>query len=149
MGRCVILGHADNGITGPCEPHFQAGESQLRWCKKICSFLFGARKLRKCVLESSIARNSIGNRFPVQKYIGAMVRKSIRVVLVAENDLIEVASDPDNCRFVTEVGQRGLPLYRTTEKKHHLRGEQYLSPAWKCGSHAAFDVYDYRFNAFC
>ena len=28
------------------------------------------------------------------KYIGAMVRKSIRVVLVAENDLIEVASDP-------------------------------------------------------
>ena len=45
-----------------------------------------------------------------------MVRKSIRVVLVAENDLIEVASDPDNFRFVTEVGQGGLPLYRTTEK---------------------------------
>ena len=46
-----------------------------------------------------------------------MVRKSVRVVLVAENDLIEVASDPDNFRFVTEVGQGGLPLYRTTEKK--------------------------------
>ena len=45
-----------------------------------------------------------------------MVRLSIRVVLVAENDLIEVASDPDNFRFVTEVGQGGLPLYRTTEK---------------------------------
>ena len=45
-----------------------------------------------------------------------MVRWSIRVVLVAENDLIEVASDPDNFRFVTEVGQGGLPLYRTTEK---------------------------------
>ena len=44
-----------------------------------------------------------------------MVRKSIRVVLVAENDLIEVASDPDNFRFVTEAGQGGLPLYRTTE----------------------------------
>ena len=52
----------------------------------------------------------------MQKYVGAMVRKSIRVVLVAENDLIEVASDPDNFRFVTEVGQGGLPLYRTTEK---------------------------------
>ena len=45
-----------------------------------------------------------------------MVRWSIRVVLVAENDLIEVASDPDNFRFVTEAGQGGLPLYRTTEK---------------------------------
>ena len=45
-----------------------------------------------------------------------MVRKSNRVVLVAENDLIEVASDPDNFRFVTEVGQGGLPLYRTTRK---------------------------------
>ena len=46
-----------------------------------------------------------------------MVRKSIRVVLVAENDLIEVASDPDNFGFVSEVGQGGLPLYRTTGKK--------------------------------
>ena len=45
-----------------------------------------------------------------------MVRKSIRVVLVAENDLIEVASDPDNFRFVTEVGQGGSPLYRITGK---------------------------------
>ena len=31
----------------------------------------------------------------MKKYIGAMVRKSIRVVLVAENDLLEVAGDPD------------------------------------------------------
>ena len=46
-------------------------------------------------IECSNARNSIGNGFPVQKYVGAMVRKSIRVVLVAENDLLEVASDPD------------------------------------------------------
>ena len=30
----------------------------------------------------------------MQKYVGAMVRKSIRVVLVAENDLLEVGSDP-------------------------------------------------------
>ena len=30
----------------------------------------------------------------MKKYIGAMVRKSFRVVLVAENDLLEVASDP-------------------------------------------------------
>ena len=29
----------------------------------------------------------------MKKYIGAMVRKSIRVVLVAENDLDEVAGD--------------------------------------------------------
>ena len=98
--------------------------------KKLVFFL-GAGKFRKRVLESSIARNSIGNRFPVQKYIGAMVRKSIRVVLVAENDLIEVASDPDNFRFVTEVGQGGLPLYRTTEKNSGYfytisEGERYL-----------------------
>ena len=50
----------------------------------------------KSVLGSSIARNSIGNRFSRQKYVGAMVRKSLRVVLVAENDLIEVASDLDD-----------------------------------------------------
>ena len=31
----------------------------------------------------------------MQKYVGAMVRKSIRVVLVAENDFDEVAGDPD------------------------------------------------------
>ena len=46
-------------------------------------------------IECSNARNSIGNGFPMKKYIGAMVRKSIRVVLVAEKDLLEVASDPD------------------------------------------------------
>ena len=46
-------------------------------------------------IDCSNARNSIGNGFPVQKYIGAMVRKSIRVVLVAENDFDEVEGDPD------------------------------------------------------
>ena len=30
----------------------------------------------------------------MQKYVGAMVRWSIRVVLVEENELLEVASDP-------------------------------------------------------
>ena len=45
-------------------------------------------------IDCSNARNSIGNRFPVQKYVGAMVRKSIRVVLVAERDSVEVAGDP-------------------------------------------------------
>ena len=45
-------------------------------------------------IDCSNGRNSIGNGFPVQKYVGAMVRKSIRVVLVAENDLLEVAGDP-------------------------------------------------------
>ena len=54
----------------------------------------GAGKFRKRALETSIVRNSIGNRFPVQKYIEAMLRSSIRVVLAAENDLIEVAGDP-------------------------------------------------------
>jgi hypothetical protein len=60
---------------------------------KSRTLFLGAGKFRKRALETSIARNSIGNRFPVQKYIEAMVRKSIRVVLVAENDSIEVASD--------------------------------------------------------
>ena len=91
--------------------------SSRRSCKNIMNFSRTPQKVLECVLESSIARNSIGNRSPVQKYVGAMVRWSIRVVLVAENDLIEVASDPDNFRFVTEVGQGGLPLYRTTEKR--------------------------------
>ena len=31
----------------------------------------------------------------MQKYIGAMVRKSIRVVLVTENDFDEVEGDPE------------------------------------------------------
>ena len=84
--------------------------------KKTGTFSECPGKFRKRALECSIARNSIGNGFPVQKYVGAMVRWSIRVVLVAKNDSIEVASDPDNFRFVTEVGQGGLPLYRTTGK---------------------------------
>ena len=37
-------------------------------------FFIGAGGFGKVALESSIARNSIGNRFPVQKYVGAMVR---------------------------------------------------------------------------
>ena len=44
-------------------------------------------------IECSNASKSIGNGFPVKKYVGAMVRKSIRVVLAAENDLLEVAGD--------------------------------------------------------
>ena len=84
--------------------------------KKSLKFSERPRTFRKCLLDPRKRRQSIGNGFPVQKYIGAMVRLSIRVVLFAENDLIEVASDPDNFRFVTEVGQGGLPLYRTTEK---------------------------------
>ena len=50
---------------------------------------YAPESLGKSVLGYSIARNSIGNRFPGQKYVGAMVRKSVRVVLVAENDLVE------------------------------------------------------------
>ena len=57
-------------------------------------FSEGSGKSRKCNIESSVARNSIGNGCPVQKHVGAMVLKSIRVVLVAENDSIEVASNP-------------------------------------------------------
>ena len=57
--------------------------------KKTMFFLFGARGFRKVALESSIARNSIGNRFPVQKYVGAMVRKSIRVLLAADNEPLD------------------------------------------------------------
>ena len=44
-------------------------------------------------IECSNASKSIGNGFPVKKYVGAMVRMSIRVVLAAENDLLEVAGD--------------------------------------------------------
>ena len=54
--------------------------------------------------ESSIARISIGNGFPVQKYIGAMVRKSIRVVLVAENDLVEVDSEILDSKIIKNKG---------------------------------------------
>ena len=43
--------------------------------------------------ECSIARKSIGYRSPMKKYIGAVVRKSIRVILVAENDLLEIDSE--------------------------------------------------------
>ena len=105
-------------VEGTREPHLQADEryrlpSEIAQ-KNLDHFSY-ARKFRKRALECSIARNSIGNRSPVQKYVGAMLRSSIRVVLAAENDLVEVASDPDNFRFVTEVGQGGLPLYRTTE----------------------------------
>ena len=34
--------------------------------------------------------------------------------------MIEVASDSDNFRFVTEVSQGALPLYRTTEKNYRF-----------------------------
>ena len=43
--------------------------------------------------ELSNACNSIGNGFPMQKYVGAMVRVVIRVTIAAENDVLEVASD--------------------------------------------------------
>ena len=45
-------------------------------------------------IDTSNTSQSTGNRFPVQKYIEAMLRSSIRVVLAAENDLLEVARDP-------------------------------------------------------
>ena len=39
----------------------------------------------------------------MQKYVGAMVRKSIRVVLVAENDFDEVGGDPDRRGAAAEL----------------------------------------------
>ena len=45
-------------------------------------------------IECSNARKSIGNGFPLQKYVGAVVRGVIRVVLAAESDSDEVAGDP-------------------------------------------------------
>ena len=41
-------------------------------------------------IECSNVRNSIGNGFPITKYVGAMVRKSIRVPIAAEIERFEV-----------------------------------------------------------
>ena len=40
-------------------------------------------------IDPSNTSQSIGNGFPVQKYIGAMVRKSTRVILIAENEAFD------------------------------------------------------------
>ena len=52
------------------------------------------RKVTEICSRVPIARVLFGNEFPVQKYVGAMVRKSTRVVLVIENDFDEVEGDP-------------------------------------------------------
>ena len=61
--------------------------------KKIFLCSSGISLLFLDPIDPSNTSQSIGNGFPVQKYIGAMVRKSVRAVLVAENDLPEVARD--------------------------------------------------------
>ena len=62
--------------------------------KKICLISLGISYLFLDPIGPSNTSKSIGNGFPVQKYIEAMLRKSIRVVLVAENDSLEVARYP-------------------------------------------------------
>ena len=74
----------------------------------VCLFLHTRvpESTRVCTLpKAPIARNSIGYRSPVKKYIGALVQKSIRVVLVAENDLLEVASQIPGSKIVKKKHQ--------------------------------------------
>ena len=51
----------------------------------------------------------------MQKYAGAMVRKSIRVVLVAENDLLEHAGDPAAAAPDAAAGDPAPPRGRRGE----------------------------------
>ena len=41
-------------------------------------------------LEFSNTRKSIGNGFPITKYVGAMLRWSVRVQIAAEREVFEV-----------------------------------------------------------
>ena len=84
--------------------------------KKTETFSECPGKFRKCGLECSIARNSIGNRFPVQKYVGAMLRSSIRVVLAAENEVSNPICLSSDFQFHGNRSSRRSSLYFTTRK---------------------------------
>ena len=61
----------------------------------------------------------------MQKYIGAMVRKSIRVVLVAKNDLFEVAGNPaaDEGRAIRQLILIGRAEKNPSSNPHLKKNE--------------------------
>ena len=66
-----------------------------------------------------------------------MVRKSIRVVLVAENDLLEVAGDPAAGDEAAEVkGDEGGGVKKSQENQSKLRSKKtklyHHGISWRC-----------------
>ena len=66
------------------------------------------------LLDCPNTHKSIGNEFPLEKHVGAVLRGVIRVVIPAENDLLEVVSDSDADHF-----SRQLYLSSTSHYLHH------------------------------
>ena len=76
--------------------------------------------------ELSNARNSIENGFPVQKYVGALVRLVIRVAIAFENEPFDHGCSSSTFQMRPETQETTDFLYEMSV---------WLLPAWKCGSH--------------
>ena len=88
--------------------------------KKSRKIFPGAGKFRKRLLEPRKRLQSIGNGFPGQKYVGAMVRWSIRVVLVAENEVSNPHCLSSDFQLRGRRRSRRSSLYFITRKNYFL-----------------------------
>ena len=100
--------------------------------KKNRSFFCGHKTASKHSLDPPNVRSSIGNGLPVQKYVGAMVRWSIRVAIAFENEPLDHGCFSSTFPICPETQDTQDSLYIITRKNFYfffLRFLNWLRPS--------------------